>query len=172
VKRNRPVSKTPRPRKRAPGPEATAPSNEAQQVEEDRLLAELETLREAQIEIEHSQQLYAELFDSAPVGYLNLTFEGRIQNANLAACALLERQRKQIVGDPFYIFVASGDMQKFTDHLRRCAAAEADVIATELRLHTKGNQERYVELLSRRSSLFGTTETIYRTVVQDTDRKS
>ena len=31
---------------------------------------------------------------------------------------------------------------------------------------------RYVELLSRRSSLFGTTETIYRTVVRDiTDRR-
>jgi methylphosphotriester-DNA--protein-cysteine methyltransferase len=43
---------------------ARCASNEAQQVEEDRLLAELETLREAQIEIEHSQQLYAELFDS------------------------------------------------------------------------------------------------------------
>jgi two-component system CheB/CheR fusion protein len=141
-------------------------------LEEDRLLAELETLREAQIEIEHSQQLYAELFDSAPVGYFNLTAEGGIQNANLAACALLGRERTRIVGKPFYIFVASSDMQKFTDHLRRCGAAEVGETASELRLYARGTEPRYVELLSRRSSLFGTTETIYRTVVRDiTDRR-
>jgi two-component system CheB/CheR fusion protein len=77
-----------------------------------------------------------------------------------------------IGGGAFYIFLASSDMQNFTDHLRRCAAAEAGEAATELRLHTKGKEQRYVELLSRRSSLFGTTETIYRTVVRDiTDRR-
>ena len=136
------------------------------------MLAELETLREAQIEIEHSQQLYAELFDLAPVGYLNLTAQGRIQNANLAACALLGRYRNAVVGNPFHIFVASGDLQKFSDHLRRCGVADAGETATELRLHTKGTERRYVELLSRRSSLFGTTETIYRTAVRDvTDRR-
>ena len=136
------------------------------------MLAELETLREAQIEIEHSQQLYAELFDLAPVGYLNLTANGRIQNANLAACALLGRNRNAVVGNPFHIFVASGDLQMFSDHLRRCGVAEAGETVTELRLYTKRTEQRYVELLSRRSSLFGTTETIYRTALRDvTDRR-
>jgi PAS domain S-box len=172
VKRNRSIVRTPRPGKRASEPTPAASGKEAQQLEEDRLLAELETLREAQIEIEHSQQLYAELFDSAPVGYINLTTEGQIQNANLAACDLLGCERKLIVGKPLYSFVASSDMQTLTAHLRRCADAEAGVTATELRLYTRPSEQRYFELLSRRSSLFGTTETIYRTVVRDiTDRR-
>jgi PAS domain S-box-containing protein len=155
VKRNRSIVRTPRPGKRASEPAPVAPRKEAQVLEEDRLLAELETLREAQIEIEHSQQLYAELFDSASVGYINLTTTGQIQNANLAACALLGRDRKLIVGQSLYIFVASSDMQMLTGHLRRCGDAEAAVTATELRLYTRPSEQRYFELLSRRSSLFG-----------------
>ena len=142
-------------------------------LERDQLLAELETLRQAQVEIEHSQQLYAELFDLAPVGYLNLTSVGKVQNANLAACALLECQRKNVVGRSFYMFVASGDQQGFTQHLRACENSETGDTATELRLFSrKGKPQRYIELLSRRSTLFGTTETIYRTVVREiTDRR-
>src|SRR4029077_8710664 len=70
-----------RPRRRAKLHAAPASSeNRAHNhLEQDQLLAELETLRQAQIEIEHSQQLYAELFDLAPVGYLNLTSTGKIQ---------------------------------------------------------------------------------------------
>src|SRR4029077_16495740 len=137
-------------------------------LEQDQLLAELETLRQAQIEIEHSQQLYAELFDLAPVGYLNLTSTGKIQNANLAVCALLGHERSHVVGRSFYMFVAPGDQQKFTQHLRDCENSRPGDTDTELRLFTKKDQPpRYIELLSRPSTLCGTTETIYRTVVRD-----
>jgi PAS domain S-box-containing protein len=163
------------PRRSAKSPAAPVSSgNRAHDhLEQDQLLAELETLRQAQIEIEHSQQLYAELFDLAPVGYLNLTSSGKIQNANMAACALLGQQRSRVVGQLFYMFVASGDQQRFADHLRDCARSAPGDTATELRLFTTKDQPpRYIELLSRPSTLFGTTETIYRTVVRDiTDRR-
>ncbi len=150
-----------------------APPQEPEQLQQDELLAELESLREAQVEIEHSQQLYAELFDLAPIGYLNLTPEGRIENANLAACALLQRSRGQVVGRSFYTFVGTSDPQTFAHHLRQCQHAESGDTATELPLNVKrGEPPRFFELLSRRSTLFGTTEIVYRTVLRDiTDRR-
>src|SRR5258708_1761539 len=73
--------------------EQRALSNDLALLEEDQLLAELENLRMAQMEIEQSQQIYAELFDLAPVAFVNLTASGRIENANLAAAALLGTPR-------------------------------------------------------------------------------
>ena len=93
---------------------ASTASNLAQ-LEQDRLLAELETLRQAQIEIEHSQQLYAELFDLAPVGYLNLTPKGKVENANLAACALLGKQRSHVVAVRFSNLHQRADQQKLAE---------------------------------------------------------
>jgi PAS domain S-box-containing protein len=154
--------------------EPAAASQEPEQLEQDELLAELETLREAQVEIEHSQQLYAELFDLAPVGYLNLTLEGRIENANLAACALLHRPRDQIVRRSFYEFVGTRDQHIFAQHLRQCQHSESDDASTELPLYIKrGAPPRFFELLSRRSTLFGTTKIVFRTVLRDiTDRRN
>jgi two-component system, chemotaxis family, CheB/CheR fusion protein len=168
VVKRRPTRRNPRQRHRPSRPERRLAAETQHQLEQDQLLAELETLREAQIEIEHSQQLYAELFDLAPIGYLNLTVRGRIQNANLAACALLERSRNSLIGMNFSVFVMSRDKPKFIDYLKHCEASSADGSATELRLLTGKSQEpRYVELLSRTSTLFGTTETIHRTVLRD-----
>jgi PAS domain S-box-containing protein len=152
---------------------ASNTAEKLQQLEEDKLLAELETLREAQIEIEQSQQLYAELFDLAPVGYLNLTSNGRIENANLAACALLRRERSDLVRQSFYTFVDPRDQHAFTSHLRQCQSAARGDTTTEIRLCTKPKQPpRYFELLSRRSTLFDSTEIVYRTVLRDiTDRR-
>src|SRR5262245_24071889 len=171
AKRHRSVSSN-RQGKQKPERNQASLSN-AQQLEQDELLAELETLREAQVEIEHSQQLYAELFDLAPVGYLNLTPDGRIENANLAACALLQRSRDQIVHRSFYMFVGAADQEPFAEHLRQGQQSKSGDIATDLPLYIKrGGPPRFFELLSRRSTLFGSTEIVYRTVLRDiTDRR-
>jgi two-component system CheB/CheR fusion protein len=173
VKRNLSAKKELGARKRQSDAKSAITASNWAQLEQDRLIAELETLRQAQIEFDHSQQLYAELFDLAPVGYLNLTPKGKVENANLAACALLGKQRSQVVGSSFFSFISAPDQRKLADHLLKCQTSEAGDTATELRLFAKNAKDhRYVELLSRRSMLFGTTKILYRTVVRDiTDRR-
>ena len=170
---NRADTRRGRTRERKLNTEPPVFAQETKQLEQDQLLAELETLREAQVQIEHSQHLYAELFDLAPVGYLNLTERGRIENANLAACALLRHERKEVVGRSFYMFVRSRDQQIFSSHLKQCRSAQSSDTVTEVPIFTKkGEPIRYFELLSRRSTLFGSTTIVYRTVLRDvTDRR-
>ena len=136
------------------------------------MLAEVETLRAAQIEIEHSQQLYAEFFELAPVGYVNLTPTGLIESANAAAAALLNRFRALIRGSRFQSFVSPSDLPKFASHLRRCRVAKAEPVTTELNVRTAGMSERYIELVSRRSTMFGSDSIIYRTVLRDVTERT
>jgi len=136
------------------------------------MLAELENLRAAQIEIEHSQQLYAELFEMAPIGYVNLTSHGRIHTANAAAAALINQSRPIIAGTPFSVYVASSDQAAFIAHLGRCRNAGTAEVCTELRLKSRAGWQRIVELVSRPSIIFGSTQVIFRTVLRDiTERK-
>lgn len=55
-------------------------------------------LLRAQQELEESRDLYAELFDFAPVGYLTLNPDGVIAEANLTMAAMLGLDRPQVIG--------------------------------------------------------------------------
>ena len=61
----------------------------------DQHLEELKELRASLAEMKQSEALYIELFEQAPIGYLNLTRAGRIQNANFAAASLLNDLHRQ-----------------------------------------------------------------------------
>src|SRR3954469_12681768 len=98
-------------------PENARPWNDE---EREQLLAEVETLRDAQVEVEHSQHLYAELFELAPVGYVNLSARGVILAANLAAAEILGFAPRILNGRHFQTYVATDDLADFAGHLRRC----------------------------------------------------
>lgn len=84
---------------------------------------ELETqndeLRAAQTEIEAGLQRYTDLFDFAPVGYLNLTPAGVIELVNLTGASLIGKARALLTGQRFEPLVADTDRRIFREFLSR-----------------------------------------------------
>ncbi|NTU68584.1 MAG: response regulator [Chlorobiaceae bacterium] len=64
-------------------------------------------------ELEKSLERYKELFDFAPIGYVTLSFDGSIMNANLATAAMLGVDRPELTGEAFGNFVADMDKPLF-----------------------------------------------------------
>jgi PAS domain S-box-containing protein len=65
-----------------------------------------EALRQSQIDLEKSRDLYLDLYDFSPVGYLTLTSRGKIVESNLTAARLLGRERARLIGQPLFRCVA------------------------------------------------------------------
>src|SRR5690349_16212939 len=84
-------------------------------------------------ELEEITQRYLDLFDFAPVAYVNFSRSGRIEEANFAATQLLNRPRHLLIGCPLTVFVLPEDSLLFLNHLLRCRNAET-IVETELRL--------------------------------------
>ena len=57
-----------------------------------------EELRQAQLELSHSRDRYSDLYDFAPIGYVTLTKDGQILEANLTAAIFLGVERTALVG--------------------------------------------------------------------------
>ncbi|MDO9140553.1 MAG: EAL domain-containing protein [Methylobacter sp.] len=68
-----------------------------------------EDLRHAHAALEDAYDRYVDLYDFAPVGYLTLTREGVITEANLTAANLLGTDRKKLLKRRFSAFVNSRD---------------------------------------------------------------
>jgi len=106
----------------------------AGEIDRDRLIHDLEVhqaelesqnreLREMQQLLEESRSRYADLYDFAPVGYCTIDKQGRIVELNLAAAALLGRERGFILQRPLVTFLASGDRPRFQQHVADCMLA-------------------------------------------------
>lgn len=117
------------------------------QVHQEELEAQNQALREAQQLLEESRSRYAELYDLAPLGYVTLDGEGRIQEINLTGAAMLAIKRSRLIGLPFIRYVANEDKPVFREHLERCEA-ENESRVTEMHLNRKGGSPLYVELHS------------------------
>lgn len=65
-----------------------------------------EELRHAQLALEVTRARYFDLYDLAPVGYLTVTANGQILEANLSAARLLGVARKNLVKQPWSRFIA------------------------------------------------------------------
>ncbi len=78
-----------------------------------------EELRRAQLELDDQRQKYFELFDLAPVGYLTLSTEGIVGDANFTAARLLGVERSRLVGQPFSRFIVAPDQDVYYRHIKR-----------------------------------------------------
>jgi two-component system, LuxR family, sensor kinase FixL len=74
-------------------------------VEVGALAAGLEELRQAQAELAHTRDRYADLYEFAPVGYLTLNRGGGIVEANLTAAAMLGVERQTLLQSNLSTFV-------------------------------------------------------------------
>jgi PAS domain S-box-containing protein len=79
---------------------------------------EADELRRTQFELDAQREKYFELFDLAPVGYVTLSDEGVVGEANFTAAHLLGMERPLLVGQPFSVFVFAPDRDAYYLHQR------------------------------------------------------
>jgi len=114
------------------------------------LEAQRQQLMEAQRELETSHQRYADLYDSAPVGYLTLTGRGWIRDINSTGAQILGGSRQEFLRTPLLSQIALSDGQKLLAHFSLCRR-RGERMSTELRLRTRPDESpRFVELISAR----------------------
>ena len=124
-------------------------------------------------DLEEAIRRYVDLFDFAPVAYVNFDRTSRIAETNLAAIQLLGRSRHLLIGRPLTVFVLSEDRPHFFDHLRRCRNAKGELIETDLRMRNARNEILFVRLVSKpAASSLRDGAAIYQTAIVDlTERK-
>jgi PAS domain S-box-containing protein len=138
------------------------------QVHQEELEAQQRQLIEAQQALETARDLYAELFELAPVGYVVLDGEGAIKEVNDAALRLLAvDDRLWVARSPFSALVIDEHRRTFRSHLRvlRSGAERAE---TEVRLAPRnGRGGAIVQMFSRVLTNRDTGETRYLTALLD-----
>ena len=103
------------------------------QVHQIELEMQNEELRRTQLALQVSRDRYLELYDFAPVGYLTVSEDGLIQDANLAVASMLGVDRGKLPGRPFAAFVSRPDADRW--HLIFSGRdAGAGPLACDLRL--------------------------------------
>jgi len=120
-------------------PEELAAAVHELRVHQIELEMQNEELRRAQLELGAQREKYFELFDLAPVGYLTLSDEGIVGEANFTAAHLLGDERQQLVGQPFSAFVFAPDRDAYYLHLRKIEKSGAPQTC-ELRLQPVGGE--------------------------------
>jgi signal transduction histidine kinase len=90
--------------------------------------------------------LYNELYDFAPVGYLTLNSKGIISKVNLTGVNLLGVNKTRIVKQNFGSFISPGSRVLFTGFLAAVFASKIRQTC-EAAIVTSGNETRYVHLV-------------------------
>src|SRR5215471_10736010 len=83
------------------------------------LRAQREQMTEALTDLKLERQHYAELYHSAPFGYLQLDALGNIYGYNEQAAKMLGVKSEEHLSGPFVRFVARVDVAIFLNHLHR-----------------------------------------------------
>ncbi len=90
------------------------------EAQRDQLQAQNERLRETQRRLEEERARYVDLYDNAPAAYCTFDVHGCIVELNLTAAALLGGERERLLGQPFVLFIAAADKQRFLSYLSGC----------------------------------------------------
>ena len=93
------------------------------QVHQAELEIQNEELRQAQVELANARDLYFDLYELAPVGYLSLDQKGFVSRANLTAASLLGMDRSVLLQRPLGSFMDKEGADTF--RLFRTALADS-----------------------------------------------
>jgi PAS domain S-box-containing protein len=85
-----------------------------------------EELRRSRLEIEIAAERLNSLYDFAPVGYLTLNTEGRIQEANLTLARLLQAERPQLLQLSLGRLVYQEDQDEYHRFRRRLVNSDSE----------------------------------------------
>ena len=105
-------------------------------------------LQEAQAELEHSVQRYADLYDHLPIAYVTVTASGQIVHLNLAAAELFQTELPKLCGVFLAKFLEPYDAGRLAGHLESCLKTGRPT-TLELTLRLKDGSTPYVQLNSR-----------------------
>jgi PAS domain S-box-containing protein len=106
------------------------------QVHQIELEMQNQELRETQQQLEETSNLYADLYDFAPVGYISFDDNGYIQEINLTSSTMLGKERSRLINAPFATYIIQSDLGKFRDHLWNCKQTNKKV-TTEIGILSK-----------------------------------
>ncbi|WDT72875.1 MAG: PAS domain-containing protein [Candidatus Manganitrophus sp.] len=98
-------------------PEETQELIHELQVHQLELEMQNEDLRSSRSELEALLSRYADLYDSAPIGYCTLDQNGLVMEINLKGAELLGIERRHLIQRPFLIYVAEEDRARFRSYL-------------------------------------------------------
>ena len=104
-----------------------------------------EELVKANENAEQISEKYIDLYNLAPTGYITLTKEGEITEANYSAYNLLEREQTRLIGSRLGFFVTDASkpvFNQFIEDLIKTKETETCVIA----INTHENEDRHVLL--------------------------
>lgn len=87
------------------------------QIHQIELEMQNQELRRTQLDLEDSRDKYSDLYDFAPVGYVAVSKEGIILQANLTFASMLDVERGSLIGIPLSRFVSKDDMEIFYLHV-------------------------------------------------------
>lgn len=104
-----------------------------------------EELRASQVELEVSRAHFFELYDLAPVGYLVVSEQGFITQANLTAATLLGVKRRPLKNMPFSRFIFKED-QDIYYRCRKKLFESGEAQECELRMIKNGSEEFWAKL--------------------------
>jgi PAS domain S-box-containing protein len=125
----------------------------------------------AQQELEASRELYAQLYDFAPVGYATLNHAGILVESNLTAAALLGWSREELIRRPLLPLLCENDRRKFLDYVVKLRAAPGTLTA-EFEFRRKDEARVVLQLVSESSPNIRTAAGTIRMVLLDvTQRK-
>jgi PAS domain S-box-containing protein len=122
-----------------------------------------EELVDAQKRLEWTANRYAELYDSAPVGYVTFDAEGVVEEINLTGARLLGREVPHLVGSVFFPHVE--DRELWATHVTRCRGSRGHDVVTELALRTASGRALPVELRTR--PILAEGRMLFRTTITD-----
>lgn len=88
------------------------------QVHQIELEMQNEELRRTHIALEEARDLYVDLYEFAPVGYITLSQEAQITAINLTGAAMLGEERKQLLRRSFARIVAPEDQDRWQYYIR------------------------------------------------------
>ena len=140
------------------------------QVNQAELEMQNEELRATQQQLEASNARYFALYDLAPVGYITLSDDGHIVEANLTAAVALGIDRGSLPGQLFSRFILRDDHKVYHEHFLSLFT-NSNPQNCELRLKKRDNTWFWVRL----ETILGAGEAgrlVWRVVVSDiTERK-
>jgi PAS domain S-box-containing protein len=141
-----------------PGNTPTLPTRDVQalihelNVHQMELELQNEELRQSQVELAHTRDRYADLYEFAPVGYLTLDRDGKVLEANLTAAALLGVEQREFTGANISRYVEREDQDDYYLH-RQLALDSEEKQTCEIRMQRGDATQLAVRL---ESIAFGT----------------
>ncbi|MFB2968946.1 PAS domain S-box protein [Aerosakkonema sp. BLCC-F183] len=115
-------------------------ASEALQIAAEELYQQNEELIEVRSQVEVERQRYMDLFEFAPDAYIVTDAQGKIREANRAACSLLNLTQKFLIGKPLIVFITESERWVFRSELNRIQQKDR-VQELEVRMQARGGEQ-------------------------------